>query len=90
KGGRGAVGAIAAAIGAVGMIAAAFITVWGQDGGGERQSPGTIVQTNERGDNQVCVGQHVQCGAGATSSTPGTESSTPGTDRPAPQGSSGG
>ncbi|MBB5102348.1 hypothetical protein [Streptomyces spectabilis] len=76
-------GAIAAVIGAVGMIAAAFITVWGQDGGGERQSPGTIVQTNERGDNQVCVGQRVQCGAGATSSAPGT-------DRPAPRGSSGG
>ncbi|QDQ15737.1 hypothetical protein [Streptomyces spectabilis] len=82
-GGRGAVGLIAAAIGAVGVIAAALITVWGQDGGGEQKSPGTIVQTNERGNNQACVGQHVECGAGAASSAPGT-------DRPPPQGSSGG
>ncbi|WP_030671780.1 hypothetical protein [Streptomyces sp. NRRL B-1347] len=81
-GGRGAVGVIAAVIGAVGVIVAAFITVWGQDDGSNQQKPGTIVQTNEQGDNLACIGQHVACGPGAASSTPGT-------DRPAPQGSSG-
>ncbi|WP_172382511.1 hypothetical protein [Streptomyces sp. MNP-20] len=82
-GGRGAVGLIAAVIGAVGMIVAAFITVWGQDGGGEQRGPGTIVQTNQNGNNQACIGQHVACDSGVTSSASAT-------NRPASRGSSGG
>ncbi|MEI5101889.1 hypothetical protein RB200_29450 [Streptomyces sp. PmtG] len=77
-GGRGmAAGAVVAAvIGAVGVIVAALITVWGGEGGGP-PGPGSISQTNERGDNHLCVGDHNVCGDRATTTVPASRPSSP-------------
>lgn len=78
-----AAGAVAAAvIGAAGVIGAALITSCGERGGA-KPGPGSVIQTNERGDNVLCVGDRNNCaGRQAT----GTGGPTP----PAPRGSSGG
>ncbi|GGO46056.1 hypothetical protein [Streptomyces lasiicapitis] len=56
-----AAGAVATAlIGAAGVIIAAVITSCDDHGGG-RPGPGTIIQTNENGDNVLCVGENNNC-----------------------------
>lgn len=55
-----AAGVVAALIGVAGMIIAALITISGGDGG-DKSGPSPIVQTNESGDNILCLGDVKVC-----------------------------
>ncbi|MFD0413440.1 hypothetical protein [Streptomyces sp. NPDC127108] len=83
-GSRGmAAGIVAALIGVAGMIIAAFITVSGSGGGSggfegsgdDKSGPGTVIQTNEHGDNILCVGDVKVCVGRTDKATPKSSAS---------------
>ncbi|MFD9883016.1 hypothetical protein ACFWZT_16355 [Streptomyces alboflavus] len=93
-----AAGIVAALIGVAGMIIAAFITVSGGKGDGsgdsgrDRPGPDTVIQTNEHGDNILCVGDVKICVGRTDKATPKSSASpsspekSPPRTSPAPEG----
>ncbi|GHC78065.1 hypothetical protein [Streptomyces flavofungini] len=78
-----AAGVVAALIGVAGMIVAALITVSG-DGGGDKSGPSTIVQTNEHGDNVLCIGDGQVCVGSTDKATPKSSASPPAPEKSPP------
>ncbi|MFD9858006.1 hypothetical protein [Streptomyces alboflavus] len=79
-----AAGVVAALIGVAGMIIAALITVNGDDGDG-KSAPSPTIQTNESGDNILCVGDVKICVGRTDRASPKSSASSPAPNKPPPR-----